>query len=78
MIEFIKTTLKSNRLGQAIYPALNKLYRLYSVPARRRKLRKYGYKLLDELFTISEKERIGLFPLFGSLLGFERDGGFIA
>lgn len=77
MIEQIKKTLKSNVLGRSIYPALHKVYRLYSVPARRRRLQRNGYDVLKTLFEISEKETLGLFPVYGSLLGFIRDKGFI-
>lgn len=78
MIELIKKILKSNAIGRSVYPALNKVYRLYSVPARRKRLRKVGYDVLEELFSIAEKENIQITPIFGTMLGFVRDGGFIA
>lgn len=77
MIELIKKALKSNALGRSVYPVLNKMYRLYSVPARRNRLQRHGYDVLKIIFDISEKEALGLFPVYGSLLGFIRDKGFI-
>lgn len=78
MIELIKKTLKSNCLGRKIYPTLNKLYRLYSVPARRRKLKKHGYDNLRYIMEISEIEKWDIIPIFGTLLGFIREGDFIS
>ena len=77
MIELIKKALKSNALGRSVYPVLNKAYRLYSVPARRKRLQRSGYDVLKVIFEISEKESLALFPVYGSLLGFIRDKGFI-
>lgn len=77
MIELIKKILKSNSLGRIIYPTLNKVYRLYSVPKRRRRLQREGYNVLKTLFLLSEENSLGLFPVYGTLLGFMRDNGFI-
>jgi|GEM_PF-1800655 len=76
-VELVKRTLKSNKLGQSIYPFLNRMYRLYSVPKRRQRLQKYGYEALDYLFEIAQKENVGLFLSFGTLLGSIREKGFI-
>lgn len=78
MIEIIKSILKANALGRVIYPFLNKIYRLYSVPARRRNLQKHGYNVLEELLKIASEEGIQVVPIFGTMLGFVRDKGFIA
>ena len=77
MIAIIKKFLKSFRLGQVIYPTLNKVYRWYSVPARRRNMKRNGYKVLDEVYEISIKHNLKCFAVFGSLLGYIREGGFI-
>lgn len=77
MISIIKRFLKSFRLGQIIYPALNKVYRLYSVPTRRRNMKRNGYRVLDEVYEISLKNNLNCFAVFGSLLGCIREGGFI-
>ena len=77
MIAIIKKFLKSFRLGQVIYPTLNKVYRWYSVPARRRNMKRNGYRVLDEVYEISIKHNLKCFAVFGSLLGYIREGGFI-
>lgn len=77
MIAIIKKFLKSFRLGQVIYPTLNKVYRWYSVPARRRNMKRNGYKVLDEVYEISIKHNLKCFAVFGSLLGYIREDGFI-
>lgn len=77
MIELIKKILKSNSLGKAVYPYLNKTYRIYSVRARRRRLQAHGLEVLEELVDINLKHNIGIVPAYGTLLGFVRDGGFM-
>ena len=77
MIELIKKFLKSFSLGRLIYPPLNKIYRLYSVPKRRLNMKRNGYKVLDDVYRICEENAIGCFAVFGSLLGYIRAGGFI-
>lgn len=77
MIELIKKILKSNSVGKAIYPYLNKVYRIYSVRARKRRLKKYGVEVLAELVGINSKYNMGIVPIFGTLLGFVREGGFM-
>ncbi len=77
MINFIKNVLKSCSLGRLLYPSLNRIYRLYSVPARRRNMRKNGYEVLDKVYQISEEHGVKCFAIFGSLLGCVREGGFI-
>ena len=78
IIVFVANVLKSNCIGRAVYPALSKIWHIYADSARRRRLHKNGYSLLRELFEISKKENLNIFPLYGTLLGFEREGGFIS
>lgn len=78
MIELIKKILKSNALGKAIYPSLNSIYKIYSVRARRRRLKRYGFEVLKNLVDINKRHNAGLVPVFGTLLGFVRDGGFMS
>ena len=56
---------------------MHRLYRLYSVPHRRRVLQKRGYLVLCKLKETLEKYDIPGFLAFGSLLGFVRDGRFM-
>lgn len=77
MINSIKKFLKSTSWGMLLYQPLNKVYRLYSVPKRKRKLKKCGYEVLKRVFEISREEKLGIFPIAGTLLGFIREGGFI-
>lgn len=77
MISLIKKILKSFPLGRAMYPVLNKVYRLYSVPARRRNMKRHGYAVLDKVYEITNRHGIQCFAVFGSLLGYIREGGFI-
>lgn len=77
MKEFVKKVLKSSKFGSLIYEPLHKLYRLYSVPARRRVLKRVGKAVLADLVRIVDKHGIPAFPCCGTLLGFIRDGGFM-
>lgn len=77
MKESIKKMLKSCALGKAIYEPLHKLYRLYSVPHRRRVLQKRGKEVLADLIAIFKKHGIPGYAACGTLLGFVRDGGFM-
>ena len=77
MKELIQKCLKSCVVGRLIYEPLHKLYRLYSVPARRRRLQKCGKEVLAYLFTTFEKHGIPGYAACGTMLGFVRDGGFM-
>jgi len=77
MREFVKKVLKSSALGQIVYEPLHKLYRLYSVPARRRVLKRVGKEVLADMVRVVDKYGIPAFPSCGTLLGFVRDGGFM-
>ena len=69
--------LKSCALGRLIYEPLRFMYRLYAVPARRRRLRKHGPGIMLDVSEILRRRNIPGFAMFGTLLGFVRDGGFI-
>ena len=77
MKELIKKVLKSNRLGKLIYEPLHKLYRLYSVPHRRRLLKRHGVEVLSDLAEIFKRRNIPAYAVYGTLLGFVRDGKFM-
>ena len=77
MKELVKKVLKSTKVGQMAYEPLHRLYRLYSVPARRRVLKRVGKDALAHLVRVLDKHEVPAFPCCGTLLGFVRDGGFM-
>lgn len=73
-----KVILKSSKLGRSIYEPLGYIYRkYYKDPQRLRKMKKYGYKNLQYILEIADKEDWNVVPIFGTLLGFVREGNFI-
>lgn len=77
MKETIKKALKNSALGRIIYEPLHRMYRLYSVPHRRRVLRKNGVAVLKHLADVFSRYEIPAYATYGTLLGFVRDSGFI-
>lgn len=75
--EFAKRVLKPLAVGRAIYPFVQKVYRAYAIPAKRRRLHKYGYEVLDRLHKLLSENDVPYYCDAGTLLGFVRDGGFI-
>lgn len=77
MKELVKKVLKSCALGKLAYEPLHALYRLYSVPHRRRLLKKRGVEVLADLLAVFKKHGIPGYVACGTMLGFVRDGGFM-
>jgi len=77
MKEFVKKVLKGCALGRFVYEPLHKLYRLYSVPHRKRMLKKNGATVLKHLAEVIERHHLPVFAAYGTLLGFVRDKGFL-
>ena len=77
MKELIKKVLKSSALGRLAYEPLHKLYQMYSIPHRRRLLKRYGAETLAELARQFKKHGIPGYAAYGTMLGFVRDNGFI-
>lgn len=78
MLNKIKTILKSSEFGRSIYEPIGYVYRkYYKDPQRLRKMRKYGFKNLCYILEIADKEGWNIIPIFGTLLGFVREGDFI-
>lgn len=77
MKEVIKKALKSCMIGRFVYEPLHKLYQLYSIPHRRRMLRKHGRFVLAHMAEVIERHGIPAFAAYGTLLGFVRDNGFL-
>lgn len=76
MKEIIKKILKLP-IFNFMYEPLHKLYRLYAVPARRRRLKKRGPEVVKDLAEIFKRWNIQAFAAYGTMLGFIRDHGFI-
>lgn len=77
MRELVKKVLKSNAVGRLVYEPLHWCYRLYSVPHRRRVLRRHGKAVLAHVSEVIERHKIPAFAAYGTLLGFVREGGFL-
>lgn len=77
MIQTIKQILKSNTFGRWLLPRIGFFWHLYNIPARRRLLQKHGKDVLADIVDISHKEGVTIYPIYGTLLGFVRDGGFM-
>ena len=54
MKEVVKTALKSCAIGRLVYEPIHRLYQLYSIPHRKRKLQKYGRGVLAHVADVLE------------------------
>ena len=77
MKEKIKRILKSSKFGKILYPLFQKAYRIYSVPKKRRLLRKNGDVILKIIDKAFQGAGIEYFVDFGTLLGVIREGDFL-
>lgn len=77
MKALIKKVLKSSSIGRWIYPSIQKVYLMYAVPARRRRLRRHGVDAMRRLHEFFMVNKIDYYCDSGTLLGFVRDKGFI-
>lgn len=73
-----KRLLKPSVVGRFIYPVLQRVWRAYVIPMRIRRLHRKGYAVLKELHGILTANNIPYYCDCGTLIGFLRDGGFIA
>lgn len=64
-------------MGRLVYEPIHQLYRLYSIPHRRRILKRHGKKVLSHVADIIEAHNIPAFAAYGTLLGFVRENGFL-
>ena len=74
----ITWVVKSLPVGRRLYPVLLSCYKAIITPLRRRRLRRYGFRILGELNDVFEYNGIEYYLAFGTLLGIIREGGFIA
>lgn len=77
IMESTKRILKQSAIGRLVYPILHWAWRLYSVPHRRRMLRRNGKIVINKLADIFARHDIPAFAAYGTLLGFVREGGFL-
>ncbi len=77
MITKLKILLKSSYIGCVLFRIIGYIYRMYKVPKQRKLLHKIGYECFSDIVNISETECFHVIPIYGTLLGFVRDGGFI-
>ncbi len=77
MKEAIKTILKKSSFGKLVYPFVQAMYQLYSIPARRRRLRRIGVKVLSRVHAVLARNNIDYYLQFGTLLGVIREKDFI-
>lgn len=73
----IRKVLKRSAFGRLAYPALQKLYRLYSVPMKHRRLQRNGVDCMRRLHELMTVNGIEYYCDSGTLLGFIRDHRFI-
>lgn len=74
---FVKKVLKPSPIGRVVYPYIQRTWKSYSIPRKRRRLHKYGYDVLARMHGTLSKAGILYYCDAGTLLGFVRDGGFI-
>ena len=77
MKEFVKKILKKSSLGKCIYPLVQSVYQWYSIPIKRRRLRRVGVEALMRIHSLLMDNKIDYYLQFGSLLGVIRDKDFI-
>ena len=69
--------LKVSVLGRLIYPVVQKCWRMYIIPKRRKLLQRHGAEVLSGIHTLMVKNGISYYCEAGTLLGLIRDKGFI-
>lgn len=74
----VQRVLKSTSLGKFVYPALQKLWRAYRIPQRRRLLQKHGPAVIARMHKLLQDHGIRYYCDYGTLIGFEREKGFLA
>lgn len=72
-----RSILKESCLGRKIYPFVQRCWRAYAIPKRRKRLQTYGAMALARLHQLMQKNNVSYYCDYGTLIGFARDGGFI-
>ncbi len=74
---FAKKVLKPFAVGRWIYPILQKIYRAYAIPMKRKRLQKYGVEALKRMHELLVGNGVQYYCDAGTLLGFVRDKCFM-
>ena len=75
--ELAKKVLKPFAIGRWVYPAIQRAYRAYAVPMKRRRLQKNGVAALHRLHKLLSENDVQYYCDAGTLLGFARDKCFM-
>ena len=75
--ELAKKVLKPFAIGRWVYPAIQRAYRAYAVPMKRRRLQKNGVAALHRLHKLLSENDVQYYCDAGTLLGFVRDKCFM-
>ena len=78
MIRKLRLFLRDNILmRKSLYPLMRWLM-VDVLKYRQVAMKKYGYEALSKIKDASDEVGVPCYPMYGTLLGFVRDGGFIA
>lgn len=78
MIRKIRVFLRDNLImRKTLYPFVRWLM-IDVFKYRQHVMQRYGYEAVAKIQKVSESVGMSCFPMFGTLLGFVRDGGFVA
>ena len=75
--KLMQGVLKKTTIGRMIYPTVQKCWRWYIIPKRRRLLQENGAKVLHDIHDLMTWCNIPYYCDAGTLLGLIRDKGFI-
>ena len=70
--------VKSLPAGRRLHLVLLSCYKAIITPLRRRRLQRFGFRILGELNEVFKRNHVEYYLAFGTLLGMMREGGFIA
>ena len=75
--EVAKKVLKPFAVGRWMYPVVQKAYRAYAIPKKRKRLQKHGPEALGRLHKLLVDNNVQYYFDAGTLLGFVRDNCFM-
>lgn len=73
----LQGALKRTAIGRFVYPLVQKCWRWYIIPKRRRLLQEHGAEVLRDIHDLMTRNDIPYYCEAGTLLGLIRDKGFI-